>query len=126
MRTIRWLLPAAALAAAAVLITFHPHGARFAIGTWPVPAGTPWTYQLESGFIPALTVLSLATLIAGAWHRVSCHRDGCARIGRFPVAGGLYKVCRKDHPDPAVRGGLQPHHLLAAHEAHLRHRDAAP
>lgn len=66
---------------------FHPLGWRFAFGDYPVPSGTPWTYQLESGFIPALTVLSLASLLAGAWHHVNCHETRCWRIGRHKVDG---------------------------------------
>ena len=60
---------------------------RFAAGDWPVPPGTPWTYQLESGFIPALTVLTLLGTVAGMWHKVNCHERRCPRIGRHTVDG---------------------------------------
>lgn len=65
----------------------HPYGTRFAIGIWPVPPGTPWSYQLESGFVPALTVLTLLGAVAGAWHHVNCHKDGCWRTGKHKVDG---------------------------------------
>jgi hypothetical protein len=73
----------------------HPYGGRFALGIWPVPAGTPWTYQLESGFIPALTVVGLVTLITGAWHHVNCHSDGCWRLGKHKVDGTPW--CNRHH-----------------------------
>jgi hypothetical protein len=65
----------------------HPYGARFAIGAWPVPSGTPWTYQLLSGFVPALTVVSVFTLLSGAYHHVNCHKPGCPRIGKHKIDG---------------------------------------
>jgi hypothetical protein len=57
------------------------------MGTWPVPPGTPWTYQLESGFVPALTVLTLLSAVVGAWRHVNCHQPGCWRSGRHRVNG---------------------------------------
>jgi hypothetical protein len=83
---LRWLL-IPALAMLGWYMSQHPYGDRFAIGTWPVPPGTPWTYQLESGFVPALTVLSLLGTVAGLWHSVNCHKRRCWRIGRHKVDG---------------------------------------
>jgi hypothetical protein len=60
---------------------------RFAMGIWPVPSGTPWTYQLESGFVPALTVASLLGAILGSWHLHNCHHGGCWRIGKHRIHG---------------------------------------
>jgi hypothetical protein len=89
-RAIRSLTVLAACAAA-VLIAYsaatHWLAWRFGMGDWPVPAGTPWTYQLESGFVPALTVLSLLTAIIGTYHLHNCHEDGCWRIGKHKVNG---------------------------------------
>jgi hypothetical protein len=65
----------------------HPYGLRFALGIWPVPPGTPWTYQLESGFIPALTVLTLLSLVSGAWQHVNCHHRWCPRTGKHKING---------------------------------------
>lgn len=65
----------------------HPYGLRFAMGIWPVPQGTPWTYQLESGFIPALTVLTLLSLVSGAWQHVNCHHHWCPRTGKHKING---------------------------------------
>jgi hypothetical protein len=75
----------------------HPFGLRFAMGIWPVPDGTPWTYQLESGFIPALTVLSLLTLVSGAWQHVNCHHHWCLRTGKHKINGTPW--CDKHHQE---------------------------
>jgi hypothetical protein len=87
----------------------HPYGDRFAVGIWPVPAGTPWSYQLLSGFIPALTAFSLVTLIAGAWHHVNCHQPKCLRIGKHKVSGTPW--CGKHHLE--ARPELSAEELLA-------------
>lgn len=56
-------------------------------GHLPVPAGTPWTYQFLSGFLPALTVLSLLTLLTGAYHVHNCHSARCKRLGKHKIGG---------------------------------------
>src|SRR5271154_773362 len=67
--------------------TGHYLGYRFAIGTWPVPSGTPWTYQLWSGFVPALTVATIFGSVISLYHIKNCHHDGCWRIGKHTVNG---------------------------------------
>jgi hypothetical protein len=128
MGLLRKLVPAVLIILVSGLITtvvLHPYGGRFALGIWPVPNGTPWTYQLESGFVPALTVISLLSLIGGAWRHINCHTDGCARIGRFPVAGGMFKVCRRHHRDiTGHHGKLTLETLQVAHRLH--HKQAPP
>jgi hypothetical protein len=75
----------------------HPWGWAYGIGVHPYPEGssTPWTYQLLSGFVPALTVVSLLSLLAGAWHHVNCHEAGCLRIGKHKVEGTPW--CSRHH-----------------------------
>lgn len=44
------------------------------------------------------------SLIGGAFVLVrkhNCHVRGCPRIGRHPIEGTTYVVCRKHHPDDA-------------------------
>lgn len=76
-----------ALAGLAAECATHPLGARFAIGMWPIPAGTPWTYQLLSGFVPALTVLTLLGSVLSLYHLHNCHEDRCWRLGKHRVNG---------------------------------------
>lgn len=57
------------------------------------------TYGFWSGF--GGTLLFSALVLFPPWYyQHSCHHDVmCLRWGRYPVAGGLAKVCRKHHPD---------------------------
>lgn len=82
----RWSL-IVVLSAVLWSILAHPLAWRFAMGDWPVPTGTPWTYQLESGFIPALTVLTLLSAVASMYHIHNCHYEGCWRLGKHRVNG---------------------------------------
>lgn len=83
----RWAA-VALVAAAAWSIGMHPWGWAFAIGVHPYPGPqTPWTYQLLSGFVPALTVLTLLSLVSGAWQHVNCHHHWCLRPGKHRVNG---------------------------------------
>lgn len=82
----------AALFALAVVTVWslltHPWGWLYGIGVHPYPGPqTPWTYQLLSGFIPALTAISLVSFLLGAWHHVNCHEPGCMRLGKHRVNG---------------------------------------
>lgn len=83
-------------------------------------------YAAWSGSVPALaTIAGMSTIVSGLWHHINCHVDGCYLIGRYPVAGGQYKVCRRHHPDEHVRRrGLTLQHIHRAHAAH-QERQAA-
>ena len=83
----RLFLPLLLLGAVGWSVAHHPLAWRFATGTWPVPSGTPWTYQLESGFVPALTVLTLLGSVLSLYHLHNCHKDGCWRIGKHKING---------------------------------------
>jgi hypothetical protein len=69
------------------IVVLHPWGAATGIGVHPYPAGTPWEYQMWSGIIPALTILTLFGSLGGAWHLHNCHQDGCWRMGKHRIAG---------------------------------------
>ena len=98
----------------------HWLGWRFGMGIWPVPGGTPWTYQLESGFVPALTVLSLLGTVISLYHLHNCHQDGCWRLGKHKVDGSPW--CSRHHesaraaaaepPVPAVQADPQMTKLI--------------
>lgn len=84
LRYLLWAAPPVALAVAAVL---HPWGAATAIGVHPYPAGTPWEYQMWSGIVPAMTVLTLFGAVISLYHVHNCAMEGCWRIGRHRVGG---------------------------------------
>jgi hypothetical protein len=82
-------------------------------------AGYP--YLLWSGIGADLSEI---TLLGGAiaWyvHR-KCHVEGCWRLGRFPVEGTPFTVCRRHTP-----GGAPSHaHVLHLHRRARAERDAA-
>ena len=59
----------------------------------------PW-YAFWSGFGGDLTIFAGLFAIAGSFLRKhNCHVKGCWRIGRHPVDGTQYVVCRRHHPD---------------------------
>jgi hypothetical protein len=69
------------------------HGLLWFLGVHPVPPGTSAMYQLWSGFMPALTVLTLLGAVASMYHLHNCRRDGCWRIGKHRVGGAPW--CRR-------------------------------
>lgn len=59
--------------------------------------------------------LGEATIILAAlsfWWRHTCHVKGCWRVGRHPVDGTAYVVCKKHHPD----GEPTAEHILRRHK----------
>ena len=76
-------------------------------------------YDSVSGYLPIIvTTMGFSGLLVTAWHHLNCHKDGCWRLARYPVAGGKYKVCKIHNPDIAVQEGLTDKHL---YDAHLKH-----
>lgn len=67
----------------------HPWGWLYGFGVHPYPesSSTPWTYQMWSGIIPALTILTLFGSLGGAYHLHNCAAERCWRIGKHKVAG---------------------------------------
>lgn len=96
------------LAAVAVSIPF-PHLIPWLMGIYPAPAGTPFTYQLWSGFIPA------AAIVGVIWPFVNCTVNGCMRYGRYHVSG--FRVCHAHHPDDNItRDGVSHEHVIRLHK----------
>lgn len=77
--------------------------------TWHDPFG----YNFISGPLADITLLGGAYAIL---RRHNCHARGCLRIGRHPVDGTSYLVCRKHHPDDSPTA----QEIHAAHAA-FRH-----
>jgi hypothetical protein len=82
------------------------HGIRW---TWHDPDG----YNIVSGPLADITLLGGAYAIL---RRHNCHAKGCWRIGRNPVEGTDFLVCRKHHPDKSPSA----EEILAKHAEHKR------
>ncbi len=87
-------------------------------GIWDV---LRWTWHDPDGYAIISGPLADITLLGGAYaiyRRHNCHAKGCPRIGRHPVSGTDYIVCRKHHPhnSPTPEQILHEHHaaVLAA------------
>lgn len=68
-------------------------------------------YGLWSGLAGGLQIFQWAALGAFVyWHR-TCHVQACLRIGRHPVAGTSWVVCRRHSPTgaPTHQDVLQAH-----------------
>lgn len=53
-------------------------------------------YSFWSGFFGDASILTTPAVLA---RRHNCHTRGCPRLGRHPVAGTTWTVCRRHHPD---------------------------
>lgn len=100
MRRLRRVRPVVILAALILLtwtVAAHPWGWLYGLGVHPYPAssGTPWTYQLWSGLIPALTVVTLLGSVASLYKLHVCHEDGCWHLGRHKINGASW--CDRHH-----------------------------
>jgi hypothetical protein len=130
VRTVaRLLIVAAVLTGTGYVLGWHLWGLLYAFGVHPYPesSSTPWTYQLWSGLIPALTIVSLLGAVFTHYRLVNCTVHFCPRVGRFPIAGGAYKVCRHHHGDvTGHRGALTVDVLKAAHALHRERQRGAP
>lgn len=78
------------------------------------------SYGFWSGF--GGTVLFSALIISPGWYwQRSCHDSWkCLRWGKYPAAGGLFKLCHHHHPDLQ---GQRPHRELI-HRLHAEHKQA--
>lgn len=53
-------------------------------------------YSFWSGVFSDASVLAVPLVIL---RKSNCHTKGCLRIGRHPVEGTVFRVCRKHHPE---------------------------
>ncbi|MFL5823244.1 MAG: hypothetical protein ACJ764_07360 [Solirubrobacteraceae bacterium] len=86
---------------------------------WLYHAGR-WTWHDPDGYNFISGPLADVTLLGGAYailRRHNCHAKGCLRIGRHPVDGTDYVVCRHHHPDESPTAEQ-------IHVAHSAHRHA--
>ena len=77
-----------------------------------------WTWHDPDGYNIVSGPLADITLLGGAYaiiRRHNCHAKRCWRIGRHPVAGTTYTVCRKHHPHDSPTAEK----ILAEHAQHV-------
>lgn len=88
---------------------------------WGIDTQQSDNYDFFSGSGPVwVTTFFGSSVFSTLWVHLNCHTDGCGRIGRFPVAGGQYKVCRKHHREIVGHSHKLTTELLRAeHTLHL-------
>lgn len=119
----RWLgfVPLAAAVCAVVLWWPHIRNEIFVLFGNRDEAGG--YYGWWSGFGGALQVFTLTIGAAVAWYHHTCHHSpACLRWGKYEAAGGIFKLCRRHHPDLQ---GVRPHGDLI-HRMHAEHKAAGP
>jgi hypothetical protein len=86
-------------------------GSRDSTGGW---------YGTWSGFGGALPDIALVTAACGWYLQHSCHdHPTCLRWGKYEAAGGLFRLCRKHHPD---MDGHRPDREMI-HRLHQAHKE---
>lgn len=113
-----WYAAAAVVAIVLICWGLWYHGMDHGIG---IDTQTSLEYAYFSGFGAWLSsTLGLSSIVAAVVLHLNCHAPQCPRVGRYPIAGGQYKVCRRHHPDPEIREGR----AILAH-MHHKHREHA-
>jgi hypothetical protein len=92
-----------AVAGAVAVAVSWPLGLQgwLAVHTGTVNEPGPY-YGFFSGFGSDLSELALLAGVGGLLRRYNCHVHGCWRVGRHPVEGTPFTVCRHHHPDGHV------------------------
>ena len=95
-----------------------------ALHTGIIHGGPDQYYNFWSGFGSDLGEATLISAVAiGVYtgvRKVNCHTKGCWRIGRHPLEGTPYVLCRHHHPH-VPSGGATHEHIL---EQHRRYKEA--
>lgn len=115
-KTLKWYLAFGFLAVLGTACGVWEHGFAHDIG---IDTQASQEYAFFSGFGTwLLAVIGYSGVIATVTRSLNCHAPGCPRLGRFPVAGGMYKVCHRHHPEEHVRDKTLT--LQHIHDAHWR------
>ena len=95
-----------------------------ALHTGIIHGGPDQYYNFWSGFGSDLGEATLISAVGiGVYtgvRKVNCHTKGCWRIGRHPLEGTPYVLCRHHHPH-VPSGGATHEHIL---EQHRRYKEA--
>ena len=60
-------------------------------------------YGFWSGFGSDVAEFAIVGALYASVRKHNCHVHGCWRVGRLPVDGTAWTVCRKHHPDNPPR-----------------------
>ena len=94
-----------------------------ALHTGILNGGPDKYYNFWSGFGSDLGEATLVSAVGvGVYtgvRKVNCYTKGCWRIGRHPLDGTPYILCRHHHPDVPSQGASHEH-ILQQHEAFKR------
>lgn len=117
MRKVTWPATWAACAVLGTCWGLWYHGMAHLIG---IDSQATQFYAFYSGFGTFLLAsLGYTGLIVTMLRTLNCHAPGCPRIGRYPLAGGQFKVCRHHHADERVRDrSITLEHMHALHWHH--------
>lgn len=70
----------------------------------------PW-YAFWSGAGSDLAYLGVFWAL---WRHTNCHQPRCWRVGRLPVQGTAYRVCRHHHPNPPGKDTIRERYHIYA------------
>ena len=120
-----WLVLAVVVGALVVLALVDGSVRHWlALHTGIIHGGPDQYYNFWSGFGSDLGEATLISAVAiGVYtgvRKVNCHTKGCWRIGRHPLEGTPYVLCRHHHPH-VPSGGATHEHIL---EQHRRYKEA--
>lgn len=82
-------------------------------------SGSP---SVVTSWVELLTIVSIITLAAGAYHKVNCHEHGCLRMSWHQDNEG-HPVCKVHHPDHPATGWFRTDR---GHPQHRRNAQEAP
>jgi hypothetical protein len=75
-----------------------------------LPYGHFAWYNLYSGFGGSVPDVMIPATCLAWWYHHTCHDSWkCLHWGRYPAAGGMFRLCRQHHPDLM---GQRPHREL--------------
>lgn len=69
--------------------------------------GSPYLFWSGAG-----SDLAYLGFLYALLRHVNCHQPRCLRVGRLPVDGTPFKVCRRHHPAPPQRETIRKRYHL--------------